>query len=90
MANTLTLEQVEELAVQLPLPQQLKLVSHMTGRASFHVSFLPVGEESNEFPQKERLRQLESWLSECEQVAVLWEGEFDPAADLRGIRNEEA
>ena len=38
---------------------------------------------------KETPERFEAWLAECERVAALWEGEFDSAADLRRIRDEE-
>ena len=35
-----------------------------------------------------RMAQFEQWLTACEEVAELWEGEFDSAADVRRMRDE--
>jgi hypothetical protein len=37
---------------------------------------------------QKKLAKLGVWLAECEEVANLWEGEFDSSADLRRIRDE--
>ena len=38
---------------------------------------------------KDADERFEAWLAECERVAALWEGEFDSAADLLRIRDED-
>ena len=88
MTNTVSLEQLEELATQLPLGERLKLVVHICQQLSAALPAEPVAESSEERAQQERLATLEAWLAECDKVAELWEGEFDSAADLRRMRDE--
>lgn len=45
---------------------------------------LSVEEQEN----RERLAAADAWLAECDQVAELWDGEFDAAADIRRLREE--
>jgi len=41
-------------------------------------------ERSAEEPEsREPLTEMDAWLAECDQVAELWEGEFDAAADIQ-------
>jgi len=88
MASSISVEQLEELAAQLPPTERLKLVVHICQQLS---AALPVGApaaSSEERAGQERLAKLDAWLAECDKVAELWEGEFDAVADLRRIRDE--
>lgn len=89
MANTITLEQVEELATQLPPTEQLKLVAHLCDQLSTTLPVAPAEKDIDEQARQEWEAPVNAWLTECEQIAELWEGEFDSAADLRRIRDEE-
>jgi len=89
MSSKVTLEQVEQLAMQLPPTEQLKLVAHICEQLSSMPLVVPSEESERERAQMERLAQIDAWIAECDKVAELWEGEFDSAADLRRIRNEE-
>ena len=83
-----TLEQVERQVIQLPLREQIKLIAHISER----LGALPLAmssAEGEEEARAERLAQAEAWIAQCDQVAELWKGEFDSAADLRRIRDEE-
>jgi hypothetical protein len=83
-----TLEQVERQVIQLPLREQIKLIAHISER----LGALPLAmssAEGEEEARAERLAQAEAWIARCDQVAELWKGEFDSAADLRRIRDEE-
>ncbi len=84
MTEPVTLEQVEVLAAQLPPTDQLKLVAHVYE----HLSTALPTVSPEERGRKERLTKVDAWLAECDEVAELWEGEFDSAADLRRIRDE--
>ncbi len=84
MTEPVTLEQVEVLAAQLLPTDQLKLVAHVCEQLS---TALPTV-SPEERRRKERLTKVDVWLAECDEVAELWEGEFDSAADLRRIRDE--
>ena len=88
MSHRATLDQVEQLAVQLPSREQLKLVAHISEWLSVTPLATPTEESGVERAQRERLAQIDAWIAQCDQVAELWEGEFDSAADLRRIRDE--
>ena len=90
MSSKVTLEQVEQLVMQLPPTEQLKLMANISKRLSAMPLVVPTEESERERAQMERLAQVDAWIAECDKVAELWEGEFDSAADLRRIRNEEA
>jgi len=89
MANMVNLEQAERLVAQLPSQEQLKLVARICEQLSVTLPVAFSEESAEEWARQKRLAKLDAWLTECEQVAELWEGEFDSAADLRRIRNEE-
>ena len=89
MANTLNLEQTEKLVAQLPPREQLKLAARICEQLSFTSPATTTEMRNDEQLRQERLAELDAWLAECEKVAVLWEGKFDSAADLRRIRDEE-
>ena len=84
MSNTVTLEQIEQLVVQLPPPERLKLVA----RICEQLSVAPMAESDEEKARRERLAQVDAWLAECDAVAESIEGEFDSAKDIRQIREE--
>ena len=88
MSETLNLESVEELVSQLPTIDRLKLAAHIYEQ----LNSASQGKENTEFTGilalQERLAKLGTWLAECEQVADLWEGDFDSSADLQRIRDE--
>ncbi len=84
MSNTVTLEQIEQLVVQLPPPERLKLVA----RICEQLSAAPMAESDEEEARRERLAQVDAWLAECDAVAESIEGEFDSTKDIRQIREE--
>jgi hypothetical protein len=86
MSNRVTLEQLQQLAVQLPPQEKLKLMSHLCEQLS--VKQTSVNDE--EQARRERLAQVDAWLAECDAVAESIEGEFDSAEDIRQIREERA
>jgi hypothetical protein len=71
MSETLTLEHVEELALQLPTVDQLKLAAHIYEQ----LSNIPQSDAKSEMVEmlalQEKLAKLGAWLAECEQVANL-------------------
>ena len=77
MNGTVTPQQVELLASQLSPADRLKLVARVCDQLSSAV------------PPRMSEAQYEAWAKECEEVASLWQGEFDAVADLRRIRDEE-
>ena len=88
MSNTLTLENVEKLALQLPTLERLKLAAHIYEQLN-NISTNEKNPEATEMLElQKKLAKLGAWLAECEEVANLWKGEFDSSADLRRIRDE--
>lgn len=86
MANNVTLEQIEQLAVQLPPPEQLKLVARISDRLS---QLLPAAQETDmERQRRDYAARVKAFLAACDEVAEQIEGEFDSAEDLRQIREE--
>lgn len=88
MSELVTLEQVEELAAQLPPAERLKLVTRVCEQLSTMLPAVSPEQGAGTRARQERLVKLDAWLAECEEVAELWEGEFDSAADLRRLREE--
>ena len=70
-----SLAEIEELAAQLPLPEQLKLAARICERLSTRGK-----------TEKEARREQLAWLRECDQVAKGIPGRFDSAQDLRRAR----
>ena len=88
MPEPVTLEQVEELATQLPPAERLKLVARVCEQLSVALPTVVPEEQAKEEAEHVRMAQFEQWLTACEKVAELWEGEFDSAADVRRMRDE--
>ena len=86
MSNGVTLEQVEQLAVQLPPSERLKLVARLCEQ----LSATPSVESGEQKARRVRLAQVDVWLAECDAVAESIAGEFDAAEDIRRIRDERA
>jgi hypothetical protein len=86
MSDRWTLEQIQQLAVQLPPQEQLKLMSHLCEQLSVKQTSVTDEEQA----RRERLAQVDAWLAECDAVAESIEGEFDSAEDIRQIREERA
>lgn len=84
MPNKVTLEEVEQLVIQLPSSEQLKLAAHICEQLSATPTTINDKEEAG----RERLTQVDAWLAECDVVAESIEGEFDSAEDIRKIRAE--
>ena len=84
MPEPVTLEQVEVLVAQLPPIERLKLVAHVCEQLSTVLPVIPPGERASQ----NQSAKLDTWLAECDEVAELWEGEFDSAAELRRLRDE--
>jgi predicted transcriptional regulator len=89
MSNRVTLQQVEQQVVQLPLQEQLQLVAHIAEQLSTIPLMVPT-KGIEEQTWQARLAEVDAWLAECDAVAESIEGEFDSAEDLRQIREERA
>ena len=88
MSNQVTVEQVEQLAVQLSPPEQLKLVARISEQLSGLVLKIP--SSGIEQVQREREAMADALLAELDAIAESIEGEFDSAEDIRQIREERA
>jgi hypothetical protein len=86
MAETVTLEHVEQLAAQLPPQGQLKLLAHISER----LIRLPLTlqETDEERRRREYAARVEAFLKMCDENAAECMGEVDSAEDLRQIREE--
>ncbi len=69
--------------------EQLKLIAEISERLSVEPLISPSGENDYQQEERESLTRADAWIAECDRVASMWEGEFDSAADLRRIRDEE-
>lgn len=88
MTNSVTFEQVGQLAVQLPPPEQLKLVAYISEQLSGLLrANLP---SSPTAAQRAREVMAEALLADLDTIAESIEGEFDSAEDIRQIREERA
>ena len=82
MLNKMTLGQVEQLAVQLPLQEQLKLLSRLSERLTETIS-LPVIVD-----KEERVRAAEAILRACDRAAAAFTRKTDSAETIRRMRDE--
>jgi len=86
MSSTVALEQVEQLVMQLPPTEQLKLMAHISVELSkLEMRALPSNVER---VQREREAMADALLQELDAIAESIEGEFDSAEDIRQIREE--
>jgi hypothetical protein len=88
MTTTVTFEQVEQLAAQLPPPEQLKLVAclseQLSGLLKANFSF------NTESMQRTREMMADKLLADLDGIAESIAGQFDSAEDIRNIRAERA
>lgn len=83
-----TLDQVEQLAMQLPPTEQLKLMAHISDKLSrLGITVPPADAEQ---VQREREAMADALLQELDTIAESIEGKFDSAEDIRQIREERA
>jgi hypothetical protein len=82
MSNKLTLEQVEQLAEQLPLQEQLKLINRLSGRLTETIPLI------DKVSKKERSREIAAILRECDQASEAFTRKTDSAETIRRMRDE--
>lgn len=86
MSSKAALEQVEQLVMQLPPTEQLKLMAHISVELSkLEMMALPSDVKR---VQREREATADALLQELDAIAESIEGEFDSAEDIRQIREE--
>ena len=83
MSDTVTLEQVEQMATQLPMTERLKLVARICEQLSAGTV-----ENKTELVREQRLRLAEELLAECSDIEDDSQGEFDAAEDIRRMREK--
>lgn len=86
--HVVTVEELEQQISKLSPQDQLRLVARVSERLSVVVT--PTQPESQDDEHRaRRLAEVDAWIDEADKVAKLWDGEFDSAADLRRIRDED-
>jgi len=89
MPESVTLEQVETLVIQLPTKDQLRLLAHISERLSSTLPVVPAVESPHEQSVRdERLHLAKILCEEVEDITNDTLGEFDAAEDIRRIREE--
>ena len=84
--STVTLEQVEALAMQLSAQERLKLAARICERASEDAGGIPVNPTPGRRWSEEEIRQLRA---ELDAAAALWPaGKSDVAEEIRQMRAE--
>jgi hypothetical protein len=89
MTTQVTLEELEEQVNLLSPQDQLKLVAYISERLSAMPLTVQVLKSDEAQAEQARLAKIDALLADLDKVAELWEGEFDSAADLRRIRDED-
>jgi hypothetical protein len=84
MANNVTSEQIEQLAVQLLPQEQLRMIAHISQRLSQRM----VSEADEAHERQEYARRVEAFLRMSDEMAAETIGEVDSAEDIRQIREE--
>jgi len=82
MSNTVTLDQVEQLATQLPSQEQLQLLSRLSGRLTETLSL------SVAVSKREQERKVAAVLRECDRAAAAFTRRTDSAETIRRMREE--
>ena len=89
MPESVTLEQVETLVVQLPPQDQLRLLAHISERLSSTLPTAPEAKSSHtETVHDDRLHLAKMLCDEVDDVIDDTHGEFDAAEDIQRIREE--
>jgi hypothetical protein len=89
MPESVTLEQVETLVVQLPPQDQLRLLAHISERLSSTLPTVPEAKSSHkDTVQDDRLQLAKMLCDEVNDVIDDTHGEFDAAEDMQRIREE--
>jgi len=85
MSEQLTLDQLEHQIEQLAMPDQLRLVAHISARLS-SVLNIPMPETLDDARPDQRARDAEALLAVCNSAAEDWTIAGDSGAEIRQIR----
>jgi len=85
MMNTITVNQIEQLAVQLPLQEQMRIVARLTQRLS-ECWASELDSETRE--RKEYAQRVEAFLKLSDEHAAETISAVDAAEDIRQLRDE--
>jgi hypothetical protein len=85
VTNNITVDQIEQLAVQLPLQEQMRIVARTTQRLSEPLLLETKGEEQN---RKEYAQRVEAFLKMCDESAAETISAVDSVEDIRQLRDE--
>ena len=86
MTNTVTLDHVERLAEQLPLPAQLQMVARIMQRLSASLFSAAKSAKTSE----SYAERIEAFLKLSESQAAETIGEVDSAEGIRAVREDRA
>lgn len=82
MAKETTLEEIELLSLQLPLNEQLKLLSRLSDHLTEVISRFEVNGKTK------RQKQVAAILSECDRAATAFTRKTDSSDTIRHLREE--
>jgi len=89
MPDQVTLEQLEQQISYLPIPEQLKLIAHISEQLSFApLNIIKLPQDEKNILQKQREKELNALLALCDAAADKWEGSFNAVKDIHKIRRE--
>lgn len=85
MTNTITVEQIDELAIQLPLREQVRILARLAQRLSEDLT----SELDRETREREAYTQrVQAFLQMSDEFAADSISAVDAAADIRQLRDE--
>jgi hypothetical protein len=83
--STVTLAQVEALAMQLAAAERLKLAAHLCERTAAEC----MGSQEAPAPRRGKTpEEVKNLLALMDGAAALWQGKFDAAEEIRQMRAE--
>lgn len=85
MTSAITVDRIEQLAVQLPLQEQMRIVARLTQRLSELLFSETDGEERN---RKEYAQRVEAFLKMSDESAAETISAVDSAEDIRQLSDE--
>src|SRR5262245_54731528 len=88
MTTQVTLEELEEQVNFLSPQDQLRLVAYISERLSEMPLMTQTSIADAEQVEEARLVEVDTLLAQLDQVAELWEGEFDAAEEIRRMRQD--
>jgi hypothetical protein len=85
MTNAITVDQIEQLAFQLSLQEQMNIVARLTQRLN---ESLPAALDSENRERKAYAQRVEAFLKMSDELAAEPNSAVDSAEDIRQLRDE--